>query len=198
MTALDELGGFVRRVRAAYDEPRANGERARIRRAATVADVLVDEAFWTLLHASGVERTLGGREEKARDWLRRSIAQTVLLFPAAASCEDAAFSLGGHLRQWLHADEDDEKVVRRALGFRRLLAARPDEPDDVVHQLRRLLRHASAKAASPALAAVDFGRIARDLAMLPTERGDRVRATWAQDFYAGIPERESAAVAVIV
>jgi len=164
VTPWEEARDLARRVRQAYDRL-GDGPRAILRRCRTANEVLEEGWFWPLI-----------READARGdkwWLARMVA----CFPAAAHQEDDDFDLGAHLRRRIYSEMGWNDLPRRAVAFRRLLAAR--DGDDLAHHLRRLLQRASQP--RDARASVDWGVVGAGMKLF----GDGVRRRWASGFYTG-------------
>jgi CRISPR type I-E-associated protein CasB/Cse2 len=150
----------VRAVRRAYDAL-TPGDRATLRRCRSAGEIALEGAFWRVVST-------------APEHARPRLASVVACFPAADQLgRFEGFRSGRHLRRVLQGDRRGEEGAW-ALPFRQLVQAR--EPEDVVHRLRRVLRLGGAR--------VDWGVLGKDIFYW----GDRVRRTWAQDFYSNMKE----------
>lgn len=156
-----------RAVRARYDDRRvlSLGDRATLRRCASVNEIVLEGAFWRLV-------------EELPYSLRLRFAPAVLLFPCCPAKLDEQFRLGRYFRDTL-CGQDKRPDNARSLRFRQLIAARDE--GELTLRLRRLLTFSK----SP----VDWGVVAADL--LRWNDGERSRGfvlrRWAQDYYAELP-----------
>jgi len=155
----DELREDLRAVRGRYDDL-GRGETAPLRRCRTAEEVARERAYWRIGGALAHEK--------------HDLAHVVLLFPLAPQVRPSGrpFTFGQFLRRYL-GDGDGA-----ALRFRRLLASA--DKDDLDHRLRGVLRLACADKAP-----VDWGVLGADILWFFAE-GDKVRRSWAQNFYAPI------------
>jgi CRISPR system Cascade subunit CasB len=143
------------------------GALARLRRAASPADILDEEAVFDL------HRRLGfGRRSAAETLPQVAVVGAVLAHVREHDRERPPARAVG--RQSL-GDAGLETAAMSPLRMRRLLQAR--EPDDVLRQMRRLVDLADRR--------VDVGALAElILDWLNPERGDRARSLFAYDYYA--------------
>lgn len=159
--ARGELEERVRRLRSSYDALPPGG-RATLRRCGTADELLLEGTFWRLVAEAAVP-----------DNQRTRMAHVVACFDAAQQ-SDHAEPFGRWLRRTAFDRTTDADLPARAVRVRRLLAAR--DRDELVHQLRRLLRHGFQSAHR----GVEWGALGTDILFW----GDGVRRRWAQDFFA--------------
>ena len=153
-----DFGAAILRVRHLYDRESWNAGRAELRACKTIDDIQESGRFWEIAAPSEMERPA-------------QLAPVVLCFDAATQKKDRKFAT--ELRRTLYPDVARSALSTRALRFRRLLACEGRE--ELVHHLRRLLRHASQKGRF----AVDWSALGKDIVFF----GDGVRKRWAEDFY---------------
>ena len=170
----DTLAETFRRVRALYDDEKRfrPGDRASLRAAKHPDDLLTDGAFWRLA-------SLAPPESRSR------LRYAVVCFDAAEHAASAP-RFATSLRRAVYGEVDDDDLVGRALRFRRLLAS--EDCAELVHHLRRALRHAAQAGAG---LKVDWGVLGADITRW--ERSPRVRQRWAEDFYTARVEGDQAA-----
>lgn len=173
---------LVREARARWDgtkqqRPLSTGGVAALKRCATVQDVLLEGAFWSLLRESyEAARRRGAEDSDPR--LAEALAVVALGFPyAKQGAEGERF--GRTLARALAAKGLPEE--RCAQHFRKLLAQ--DSADGLAHRLRALLRLCET--------ALDWGAFAEDAAgwCRGGASRDRVRRRWAEDFYGAAEPR---------
>jgi CRISPR system Cascade subunit CasB len=152
-----------------FGQPRA-GDRAalaRLRRAATPSDAMVEEATLALF------RGLGLRSEDYR-WLPRVavIAMALAHIREDLIVDDNRSPLHPGRRVGRKSDrpEDIDKALMKPLRFRRLLAACDD--DELAREMRRVVALADGK--------INVGDLAASLFFW----GDKVRWRWAFEYYA--------------
>lgn len=152
------------------------GSLARLRRAASAADILDEEAVF------GLHRRLGyGRANAERTLLPVAIAAAVLAQVRQDSRERRPARAAGRTSL---ADTKLETAILSPLRLRRLLQAR--EPDDVLRQMRRLVQLTG----DP----LDVGALAvLVLDWFDEERGASARMRFAYDYYAAAGDPPGAA-----
>ena len=193
MSEMPSLSQVAERARAWWRELQPADERgqprdgdraalARLRRCATPAEAMVEEATLTLFRRLGL---------KATD--QRRLPQVALIAMVLAQVRaDAEPEAGGFRPAAVRAVgrsslEDQESAKMSALRFRRLLAARDDE--ELAREMRRLVALADGRINVCDLAASLFH-------WNHPERGDKVRQRWTFEYYAagvaapraGLPE----------
>lgn len=152
------------------EDGRRKGDRAalaRLRRAAAPLDVLDEPAVFDLYRRLG----FGAREAEGRlPWV--AVAAMVLAHVRNDEPHRSPARAVGRT-DWSDAALDTARI--KPLRFQGLLCAR--DPEDVARQMRRLVALADRRINVGALAAAI-------LSWNHPERGDRIRARWAFDYYA--------------
>jgi CRISPR type I-E-associated protein CasB/Cse2 len=153
--------------------PNPTGDRAalaRLRRSATPADAVAEDATLALF------RRLGLRAEDYRRLPRVALIAMVLAHVRADAEPDAGgFRPPGARAVGRQTLEDDDSARMSALRFRRLLACRDD--DELAQQMRRLVALADGR--------INVGDVAHALYYWNDEaRGDQIRTRWAFEYYA--------------
>jgi CRISPR system Cascade subunit CasB len=171
----------------ANGEPNPTGDRAalaRLRRVATPADVIAEDATLALF------RRLGLRSADYPRLPRVALIATVLAQvradaePGVDGWRPAAARAVGRA-----SPDDSDSAKMSPLRFRRLLACRDDE--ELAHQMRRMVALADGR--------INVGDLAYALYYWNDEvRGDGVRTRWAFEYYAAgaaAPRNDEAAPA---
>jgi CRISPR type I-E-associated protein CasB/Cse2 len=168
----DILFATLRSARALYDDEKRfrSGDRASLRAAKHSDDLLTNGAFWRLVAVAANDR-------------RPTLRYAIICFDGAKHANGAP-RFATSLRRTVYADVEDVDLVGRALRFRRLLAS--ESREELVHHLRRSLRHAAQ--AGEGLR-VDWGTLGAEV----VRWGPVVRRRWAEDFYAARAESKQAA-----
>lgn len=167
-THRDETEARVRALRERYDGLPA-GARAALRRLGAADDLLLEGVFWRLVG-----------EAKIPEADRARMAHVVACFDSANHVARAE-PFGRWLRRTVFDGVKDADLPTRAVRVRRLLAAR--DRNELVHQLRRLVRHGFQKTRR----GVDWAALGADILWW----GDGVRRRWAQDFFAPIRDESA-------
>ena len=141
------------------------GALARLRRASSPADALVEPAVLDLYRRLGFRGLSGDRLAlTAVVAITLAHARTEIRQHPAASVGRAAF-----------ADKEFETAAMKPMRFQRLLSARL--PTDLVREMRRLIQLAGNE--------IDVGQLAADiLKWRDDEVGDQVRTRWAYEYLA--------------
>ncbi len=162
----EDLATIISKVRARYDalEP---GAKATLRRCSTANELSAEGVFWRLVDDAGVP--------EGERW---RMAHVVACFDAAGAGGE---SFASWLRRTAYHDVKSADLPTRAVRVRRLLASR--DRDELVHQLRKLLKHGF----QASRRGVDWGSLGADIMFW----GDRVRRNWAQDFFTSRPTTDA-------
>jgi len=170
VTSPNQLAARIRDLRRHYDAL-SPGSRATLKRCSTANDVLLEGDFWRLI-----------AESRVADDVRARVAHVVACFPAAKQASTTAEPFGTWLRNAIYSDVSNADLLARSTRVRRLLVAR--DRDELVHGLRRLVRHGFQKSQH----GLDWGQLGADIVYW----GDGVRRRWAQDFFAPAKRARSA------
>lgn len=141
------------------------GAVARLRRAASPADALVEPAVLDLYRKLGFRRLSGDR-------LALTAVAAMTLAHARKETRQHPAAAVGRAR---FEDKQFETAAMKPMRFQRLLAARA--PDDLARGMRRLVQLAGNE--------IDVGQLAADiLKWRDDEAGDGVRTRWAYEYFA--------------
>src|SRR5512133_360081 len=122
MITADQIAVATSQLRNAYDRPDANVERAHLRRAGSLEDVLATPAFWALLRKAGLADELTSGESHEARRTRRLLAILAFSFSAAPARTGGREPLGLHLRRTLVQGEVSEADLSKGTPrLRRLL-----------------------------------------------------------------------------
>jgi CRISPR system Cascade subunit CasB len=152
----------------ANGDPNATGDRAalaRLRRCATPAEAMVEEATLVLFRRLGLEAT--DRHRLPRVAL---IAMVLAHVRADAEPDAAGFQPPAVRAVGRETLESEDSARMSVLRFRRLLAARDDE--ELAREMRRLVALADGR--------INVGDLAASLFFW----GDKVRQRWTFEYYA--------------
>jgi CRISPR system Cascade subunit CasB len=149
--------------------PNWSGDRgalARLRRASSPADALVEPAVLDLYRKLGF---LGLSGE------RLALTAVAAITLAHVRKDDRNKHPAASVGRAIFADKEFETAAMKPMRFQRLLSARG--PDDLVREMRRLVQLAENE--------IDVGRLAADiLNWRDDEAGDRTRTRWAYEYLA--------------
>ena len=155
----EDTAAVVRRLRGRYDALPPGGK-ATLRRCATASELGAEGMFWRLVDDAHVP-----------DDERWRMAHVVACFDAAGVGRER---FARWLRGTAYGDvQKPDDLPARAVRVRRMLASR--DRDELVHHLRRLLRHGFQKSRR----GVDWGALGADILFW----GDGVRRSWAEEFF---------------
>jgi CRISPR system Cascade subunit CasB len=142
------------------------GALARLRRASTPSDALLEPAVLDLYRRLGFSSLSGERLALT------AVAAMVL---AHARKDTRGVHPAHAVGRVTFADKEFETAAMKPLRFQRLLAARA--PEELAHYMRRLVQLAGND--------IDVGRLAADIvSWRDDEAGDQVRTRWAYEYLA--------------